>query len=253
MTQDEHDPLEVSWRHASDDLATEEKFLRELSYLAVLAILKQPPGPDTAEPRRNLVQWQHQISGDVFIPIFTHISHLSTPIPTPTVAVRVPMRALLAAGGEQRYVVNPLSPFPFELNPERVAQIRAFFAAQGLDPAEPSHLAPWAFRLPDDGLYPVAVALVTWLNLNEGVDKAYMYELTRGASSPVVVLGLDQGLDLDLARRLAKIAVEAGADPDTFEVRFLTEEPSHRAGVKGINLVPFYQRPSNSSESPRVP
>ena len=246
MTQDKNDQLEASLRHAGDDLVTEEKFLRELSSHAVLAVLKQPPGPGTAEPRRNLVQWQYQISGDVFIPIFTHISHLSIPVPKPAVAVRVPMRALLAAGGEKRYVINPISPFPFELNPARVAQIRTFFAAQGLDPAEPSHLAPWAFRLPDDGLYAVAAALVTWLNSNEEVDKAYMYELTRGTSSPVVVLGLDQGLDLGLARRLTKVAVEAGADPDTFEVRFLTEEPSHRAGVKGINLVPFYQRPGSS-------
>jgi hypothetical protein len=111
-----------------------------------------------------------------------------------------------------------------------------------LDPEEPSHQAPWAFRLPDDALYPVAVALVTWFNASGTVDEAYLYELTRGAAAPVVVLGLNHGLDLDLARKLAAIAVEAGADPDAFEVRFLPEEPSHRAGIKEIELVPFYLR-----------
>jgi hypothetical protein len=152
------------------------------------------------------------------------------------------MRVLLAAGGAQRYIVNPLSPYPFELDSTRIARIRAFFASWGLDPEEPSRHAPWAFRLPDDALYPVAVALVAWFNASGRTDEAYLYELTRGATAPVVVLGLNHGLDLGLARKLAAIAVEAGADPDTFEVRFLTEEPSHRAGIKRINLVPFYLR-----------
>lgn len=242
MAQDQHDPLETSWRHAGDDLAAEETFLSELSCHAVLAILQQPPGPDAAEPGRNLAQWQHHVSGDVFVPIFTHVTHLTIPIPTPAMAVRVPMRVLLAAGGEQRYIVNPLSPFPFELDQARVARIRAFFAARGLDPEEPSRQAPWAFRLPDDALYPVAVALVAWFNESGRVDEAYLYELTRGAAAPAVVLALKHGLDLSLARQLAAIAVEAGADPDAFEVRFLTEESSHSAGIKGINLVPFYLR-----------
>lgn len=242
MTQDQHDPFETSWPHADDDLAAEETLLRELSRRAVLAILQQPPGSGAAEPGRNLVHWKHQTSGDAFVPIFTDASHLTIPIPAPAAAVRVLMRALLAAGGLQRYIVNPLSPYPFELGPARIARIRAFFASRGLDPEEPSHQAPWAFRLPDDALYPVAVALVAWFNASGTVDEAYLYELTRGAAAPVVVLGLNHGLDLDLARKLAAIAVEAGADPDAFEVRFLTEEPSHRAGIKGIELVPFYLR-----------
>lgn len=243
MTQDQHDPLKASWQRAGDDLAAEETFLRELSYHAVLTILQQPPGSGAAEPGRNLVHWQHHSSGDLFVPIFTHASHLTISIPAPTTAVRVSMRILLAAGGGQRYIVNPLAPFPFELDPARISRIRAFFAAQGLDPEEPSRQAPWAFRLPDDALYPVAVALVTWFNASGWVDEAYLYELTRGPSPPVVVLGLNHCLHLGLSRKLAAIAAEAGADPDTFEVRFITEEPSHRAGIKGINLAPFYRRP----------
>lgn len=242
MTHDQHDPLEASLKHAGDDPAAEELFLRELSCHPMLVILQQPPGPGAAEPGLNLLHWQHDTSGDVFIPIFTHASHLTIPIPAPITAVRVPMRVLLAAGGAQRYIVNPLSTTPFELDPPRIARIRAFFASRGLDPGEPSHQAPWAFRLPDDVLYPVAVALVAWFNARGRVNEAYLYELTRGAAAPAVVLGLNHGLDLDLARKLAAIAVEAGADPDTFEVRFLTEEPSHRAGIKGINLMPFYLR-----------
>lgn len=242
MTQDQHDPFEASWPHAGDDPSAEETLLRELSCHAVLAILQQPPGPGAAEPGRNLVHWQRNTSGDVFVPIFTGRSHLTIPIPAPATTVHVPMRVLLAAGGAQRYIVNPLSPYPFELDPARIARIRAFFASRGLDPEEPSRQAPWAFRLPDDALYPVAVALVEWFNASGRVDEAYLYELTRGAVAPVVVLGLNHGVDLGLARNLAAVAVEAGADPDTFEVRFLTEERSHRAGIEAINLVPFYLR-----------
>lgn len=214
--------------------------LRELSCHSVLVILQQPPGQGAAEPGRNLFHWQRRTDDDV--PIFTDRSHLTIPIPAPAATVRVSMRALLAAGGLQRYVVNPLSPYPFELGSARIARIRAFFASQGLDPGEPSHQAPWAFRLPDDALYPVAVALVAWFNASGRIDEAYMYELTRGAAASAVILGLNHGLDLDRARKLAAIAVEAGADPDTFEVRFLAEEPSHRAGIRSIDLVPFYLR-----------
>lgn len=242
MTQGQHDRLEASWQKAGSDLAAEESFLRELSCHAVLVILRRPPGPGAAEPGQNLVHWQHQTSSNVFVPIFTNASHLTIPIPTPNTAVRVPMRTLLAAGGEQRYIVNPLSPYRFELDSVHIARIRAFFASRGLDPREPSRQAPWAFRLPEDALYPVAVALVTWFNATGRVDEAYLYELTRGVAAPVVVLGLNHGLDLDLAKKLTGIAVEAGVDPDAFEVRFIAEEPSHHAGIMEISLEPFYLR-----------
>lgn len=242
MTQDRDDPFEASWPHAGNDLVAEETFLRELSHRSVLVILKQPPGLGAAEPGRNLVHWKHRESGGIFVPIFTDASHLAVPIPATAATVGVSMRVLLAAGGLQLYVVNPLSPYSFELDPIRIERMRGFFASRGLDPEEPSHMAPWAFRLPEDALYPVAVALVAWFNANEQVDEAYLYELTRGPAAPVIVLGLNHCLDLHLAGKLAAIAVEAGVDPDRFEVRFLTEEPSHRAGVKSINLVPFYLR-----------
>lgn len=242
MTQDQHDQLEAYRSPVSDDPVAEETLLRELSCSSVLVILNQPPGPGAAEPGRNLVHWQRQADDVVFVPIFTHMSHLTVPILGPATVVRVPLRVLLAAGGWQRYIVNPLSSLSFELDSARIAQIRGFFALQGLDPEEPSLHAPWAFRLPDDALYPVAVALVGWFNATGQVDEAYLYELTRGAAAPVVVLGLKGGLDLSLARKLAAIAVDAGAESSTFEVRFLSEEPSHRAGINAIKLEPFYLR-----------
>lgn len=243
MAQDQHDPLEIAWRNASSHLVAEEAFLRELSGHPVVVILQQPPGPGAAAPERNLVRWQRQAGGDAFVPIFTHASHLSIPIPAPAQAVRVPMRVLLAAGDGQRYLINPLSSSPFELEATRIAQMRALIAAQGLESEAPSRRVPWAFRLPDDALYPIAVALGEWFNANGRVDQAYMYELTRGEASPVVVLGLSHVSDPELAKTLAAVALRAGADPDAFEVRFVPEEPSHREGIDGINLEPFYRRP----------
>lgn len=111
------------------------------------------------------------------------------------------------------------------------------------DGAEPMRDAPWTFQFPDDGLYPVAVALMTWFNANGRVDSVYMYELTRGSAPHVVVLGLDLPADPTLAETLTTIAVAAGAGPDAFVVRFLPDEPSHCAGIAGIGLTPFYRRP----------
>lgn len=243
MTPDQHPPVETAWRNANSDLIAEEAFLRELAGRSVLVILYQPPGSGAAAPERNLVQWQHQTTGKSFVPIFTDTSHLTIPIPAPAQAVRVPMRVLLAAGDGKGFVINPLSSSRFELDETRVAKLRALIAAQGLESEAPSRHAPWAFRLPDDALYPVAVALVEWFNANGRVDQAYMYELTRGEAPPVVVLGLSHVSDPELAKTLAAVALRAGADPDTFEVRFIPEEPSHRAGIAGIKLEPFYRRP----------
>ncbi len=243
MVQNQSGLLEASWLHAGDDLAAEAAFLQDLSCHGVLTIVMQPPGSGAAEPGKNLALWKDETSGDPFVPIFTHVSHLTIPVLAPATTVRVPMRALLAAGGGRRCIINPLSSSPFELDAARVAMVREFFAARGLDPAEPSPQAPWAFRLPDDALYPVAVILATWFNISRKVDEAYLYELTRGTSPPVVVLGLKHDLDLDLAKSLKALAVRAGADQHRFEVRFVGDEPSHRAGIASINLVPFYSRP----------
>jgi hypothetical protein len=243
MTSDQHDPLETAWRNASSDLIAEEAFLRELAGRSVLVILYQPPGPGAAAPERNFVQWQHQATGNSFVPIFTDTSHLTIPIPAPAQAVRVPMRVLLAAGDGKGFVINPLSSSRFELDETGVAKLRAFIEARSQESEAPSQHAPWAFRLPDDALYPVAVSLVEWFNANGRVDEAYLYELTRGEASPVVVLGLNDASDPDLARTLTAVAVASGASPNAFVVRFLPDEASHRAGIEGIKLEPFYCRP----------
>ena len=243
MAQDQSDAIEVSWLHAGDDSTGEEAFLRDLSCSMVLTILMQPAGPGAADPGKNLALWKDEANGDTFVPVFTRTSHLTIPVLAPATIVRVPMRVLLATGGDRRYIINPLSSPSFELDAARVSRVREFFAARGLDPAEPSLQTPWAFRFPEDSLFPVAVALATWFNIEGEVYEAYLYELTRGSAPPVTVLGLNHELDLGLAERLKAIAVEAGADRHNLEVRFLRDEPSHRAGITGIKLAPFYSRP----------
>jgi hypothetical protein len=243
MAEASQDLLEAAWRIASSDLFAEDAFLRELVGCSLLVILYQPPGPGAAAPERNLVQWQHQTTGRSFVPIFTDTSHLTIPIPAPAQAVRVPMRVLLAAGDGKGFLINPLSSSRFELDGTRVAKLRALISAQSQESEAPSQHAPWAFRLPDNALYPVAVGLVEWFNANGRVDEAYLYELTRGDASPVVVLGLNDVSDPDLARTLAAVAVAAGANSEAFVVRFLPDEASHRAGIEGIKLQPFYRRP----------
>ncbi|WP_430389978.1 SseB family protein [Dyella sp. 20L07] len=236
--------LETAWQKACTSAQAKADFLRELCQGTVLVILYRPPGPGAAEPERNLVHWQRQRGGESFVPIFTDTAHLTTPVPPPAQAVRVATRVLLRSGGNQRrYVVNPLSATPIDLDPSLVAQMRTFIEAQGYEAAEPSRDAPWAFQLPEEALYPVAVALVTWFNANGRVDSAYMYELTRGGTPPIVVLGLDLPVDPELAETLKSVAVAAGVDPGAFVVRFLPDEPSHCAGIAGIGLTPFYRRP----------
>ena len=202
MPENQNDSLELAWRAANNNLAGSEAFLRELVGRSVLAILSQPPGPDAAAPERNLVQWQHQVTGTVFVPIFTDSAHLTIPIPAPAVAVRVPIRVLLASAGDKRYVINPLSSSPFELDSTRIVQLRAHVAAQSLESEAPSRDVPWAFRLPDDALFPVAVALVEWFNATGQVDEAYLYELTKGEAAPLVILGLNYAPDPALAQTL---------------------------------------------------
>ena len=173
----------------------------------------------------------------------TWISLLTIPIPAPAQAVQVPIRVLLAAGDGKSYLINPPSSSRFELEETRVAKLKALISAQSQESEAPSQHAPWAFRLPDDALYPVAIALVEWFNANGRVNEAYLYELTRGEALPVVVLGLNDVSDPDLARTPTAVAVAAGANFEAFVVRFLSDEASHRAGIDGIKLDPFYRRP----------
>lgn len=247
MTEARPEPLEIAWRNASNSEATAAVFLHELSGHHVWTVLRQPPGLGDAAPEYNLMQLKRNADGEVFVPIFTHPTHVTISIPSPAQLARVSMRNLLVAGRDQRYLVYPLSQSPFELHAARVAQLRAFIAARHQEPDAPCPTAPWAFQLPDDALYPVAVALAQWFVANGRVDEAYLYELTRGdASEASVILGLNEPADKALADRLWAVAAQAGANGSTFAVRFLPDEPSHRVGVERLGLEPFYRRPRST-------
>lgn len=237
--------LQTLWLHASLDAHAEAAFLRELSLQSVSVILRQSPGPGNAAPQRNLVQWQRHTDGAAFVPVFIGSTHLSLALPSPAVYVRVPTRVLLAAGGTQRYIINPLSKESFELNVAQITQLRNYIAGTHHDAEWPSHTAPWAFRLPDDALFPVAVDLVEWFNESGRVDQAFLYELTRGEQPRTeIILGINEPADQKLGDTLKAIAIKAGVDAASFRVRFLPDEPSHREGIAVAGLTPFYQRPS---------
>lgn len=241
------EPLETLWLDAGRDARAEATFLRELSHQRVLTLLKQRPGLGPADPGHNLVQWQRTTDGMTFVPIFTSVQQLTITPPPPVQAVRVPMRLLLAAVDGKCCIVNPLSSTPFELNEARVVQLRGHMAKAHQETGNPSRDTPWAFRLPDDALYSVAVKLVEWFNQHGRVDQAFLYELLRGREPRAeIVLGLDEPADTALADALTAVAIQAGVDPARFIVRFLPDEPSHREGVLRGGITPFYQRPKAS-------
>lgn len=234
--------LETAWQNAGNDAQAKVDFLRQLSGSTVVVILRQPPGLGAATPERNLMEWLQKGDEAVIVPIFTDVAHLTIPIPSPARAVRVPMRLLLATGGDQRrYLINPLSQRPVELDPLALAQMRSFFATQSQEADAPSRDTPWVFESPDEALYPVAAALAIRLQSMGSVYSAYIYELRRGEAPPIVVLGLDASWDPELAEKLTEVAVDAGVNPSTFVVRFLPDESSHRAGLIALGLPPFYQ------------
>lgn len=238
------DWLDALWLKAKRDPDAEAAFLRELSGHSVTVILRQPPGLGDAAPERNLVQWRRETDGTTFVPVFTHTRYCTGALPAPAQFVLVPMRVLLAAGGDQRYIVNPLSEALFEVQATQRALLRRYIAEAHHDAEWPSRHAPWAFRLPDDALFPVAVKLVEWFNATGRVDQAFLYELTRGQPLRTeIILGLNEPADLALVNALMAIAIRAGAEPASFVVRFLPDEPSHREGIAGAGLTPFYQRP----------
>lgn len=244
MTDARGDQLEALWLQASHDVRAESVFLRELSGRRVLVILRQPPGPGRAAPERNLVQWKRESDGAIFVPIFTDEAHLSVALPSPAKLVRVPIHLLLAAGGDQRYIVNPLAKASFELNAVRLTIVRRYIAETHHDSAWPSRAAPWGFRLPDDALFPVAAKLVEWFNQKGRINEAFLYELIRGEELRTeVVLGLNEPADRALADALTVVAVEAGINAESFIVRFLPDEPSHQEGIALAGITPFYQRP----------
>ena len=155
------------------------------------------------------------------------------------------MRTLLAAGGNRPYIVNPTSPSAFELREAQLDFLRRCVADAHHDAEHPSLHNPWVFQLPDDALYPVAVKLVEWFNSHDRVDEAFLYELTRGGQSQIV-LGLNEEVDQALADTLIDVAVRAGVSAASFVVRFLPDEPSHREGVALGGITPFYRRPASS-------
>lgn len=239
--------LEALWLDASCDAQAEAAFLRELSRHRVVAILKQPPGPGSAEPGHNLVQWQRTTDNLTFVPIFTSVKQLSIGLPSPAKAVRVPLRLLLAAIDGQTCIVNPLSKAAFELKPTQIALLLDYMGQAHQETGAPSREAPWAFRLPHDSLYSVAVKLAEWFIRHGRVDRAFLYELLRGSASQAdIVLALDQSADIALADALRAVAIQAGVDADHFTVRFLPDEPSHREGIVRGGITPFYQRPATS-------
>lgn len=233
---------------ARGDAAAEKTVLFELSKRPVLTLLNQPPGDGDAAPYRNLVQWERNSDGTAIVPVFTTKAWVTIPIPPPAQLVSVPMRILITTCGPRRYVINLLSKgVGFEIDQTRWGVLQACIAEQGYEWDAPSRESPWVFQFPDDALYPVGCALAQWFTDHGRVDEAYMYEVTRMRSSlrpgKLVVLGLNEPLDLELAKTLTAVAVQAGAPRDEFVVRFIPEEPSHRAGIAGIQLQPFWKRP----------
>jgi hypothetical protein len=241
------DRLEALWLRANHDDQSEKAFLYALSSQRVSTILRKPPGPNEAAPERNLVQWGRETDGIAFVPIFTSSTHLRFVLPPLAQFVSVPMRVLLAAGGNQTYIVNPLSESRFELQARRLALLHRYIAEAHHDSEWPSRHAPWIFRLPDDALFPVAVKLAEWFNSSGRVDQAFLYELTRGQEPRTdVVLGVNEPSDRALADMLRTIAIDAGLNGESFIVRFLPDEPSHREGLTQAGLTPFYQRPGTT-------
>lgn len=236
--------LDDLWSQLHGNAIVEDAFLRVMSSERVFVILQKSPGPDAARPEKNLIHWQRRDEETGFIPMFTSAQHFNFVLSPPAKLVHVFVRVLLAAGGDQQYVVNPLSGSPYDIKDERLALLRAYIAEDHHDSEWPSHHAPWSFRLPDDALFPVAVALAQSFNESGRVDQAFLYEVTRGQSPQAkIVLALNEPADKALADTLLVIAHHAGAAKESFIVRFLPDEPSHREGVALAGLEPFYMRP----------
>lgn len=233
---------------ARGDAAAEKPALDALSRRSVLVLLKQPPGPGAAEPRRNLVELKRERDGLPVVPVFTTRSRVTIPFPPPFQLVSTPMRAIVTTCGFRRYIVNPFSPeIAFEIDEATWLRLKACIEEQGYEPDAPSRDSPWAFQLPPDSLYPVGFALASWFTQHGRINEAYMYEVFRPRSPAgprgQIVLGLNEPLDLDLAKTLTEVAVQAGAPSGSFVVRFLPEEPTHQNGVAAIQLKPFWTRP----------
>lgn len=229
---------------AQKDEANWTAFLATLASSRVFTLLCQPPGEGDAAPSRNLVQWRQADTGRNVALLFTSSDQFPHAPPPPAVLVRVPMRELLSIAGHPPWVINPLSVTPWPLTSEQCDAMRSVLAGQGLGVEQPTPDAPWAFRFPPDDAYPIAEALARWFIQHGRVDVAYLYTVDRGGVSggEVLVLGLNERADPDLAWQLTVAARFAGA-AESFTVRFLPDEPTHRAAIEGMQLSPFYLRP----------
>jgi SseB protein. len=238
------DPLGTLIDRGTATAEAEERLLFALASGSILAALNQAPGAGAAELAQNLVEWQRK-NGERIVPLFTAAARLPAPLPPPALLARVPVRILLASAGARHYVLNPLSAKSYEICKAVCARLISLIAALPGIPDVPSRDAPWAFRAPSDSLYPVAYALATWFVASGRVDEAFLYELLcpRSGEPPQVILALDEPKDPPLAAMLTEVAIEAGAAATAFRVRFLPDEPSHRAGIAGLGMGPFYRRP----------
>ena len=90
MTEARPEPLEIAWRNASNSEAAAAVFLHELSGHYVWTVLRQPPGFGDAAPEYNLMQLKRNADGEVFVPIFTHPTHVTISIPSPAQLARCP-------------------------------------------------------------------------------------------------------------------------------------------------------------------
>ena len=240
------DSLSVLLEQASSGPVAETIFLEALAHQSILVILRQPPGEGDAAPQKNLVQFQ-RADGTCLVPLFTEASRVPGALPAPAKLVRVQMRVLLSVAGVHPYVINPLSSISWALTEKHLTVIKAAIAARGLSSESPSREQPWAFESVGDEWFPVALALAGWFTTSGRIDVAYLYRMRRLRSTqpPQVVLAIEEPVDLALASTLTEIAVQAGATRTEFVVRFLPEEPSHRAGIDGFHLEPFYRRPAS--------
>jgi hypothetical protein len=243
MSHDNPDPLGTKLDSLGNADPDEAGMLAALAMGEVLVLLARPPGEGDHRPERNLVEWHDATENVAFVPLFTAAARLPGAFPPPTTLTRVPTRLLLSLAGRRYYVLNPLSPTRLALPPSRVDRVLAHIANQSGETRVPSQRVPWGFRLPPDEWYPVACALVEWMNADRRLTKAFMYELLRGEETPQIVLGLDVPTDAALAATLRSVAEQAGAPSEALVVRFLPDEPSHAEGVLGMGLEPFYRRP----------
>lgn len=228
---------------AQKNAANWTAFLATLASSSVLTLLSQAPGEGDAAPWRNLVQWRQTNTGQNVALVFTSPAQFPHALAPPTVLVRVPMRELLSIAEHPPWVINPLSVTPWSLTTAQCDAMRSVLAGQGLGVEQPRPEAPWAFRFPPDDAYPIAEALARWFIEHGRVDVAYLYTVDRGGvpGGETLVLGLNEHADPDLAWQLTLAARLAGA-AESFLVRFLPDEPTHRAAIEGMRLSPFYLR-----------